>query len=649
MSEHPRSPAKKKDLGFKLLFSLVGQQARRHPLQYALLAVTVACVTVLWVAEPLYSKYAIDRLMSIRDGATVNLTFLFGMWAVIFVLLSVTQTAEKYLTWRTMNQTELDRSVEIYEHVLKLDIAFHTQQKSGEIVKVIDEGGENLASLQRNLIVDFVPSFLSAIAFLVIGFMIQPLLALILIVMIACFLVVVVIGTTKTMKYQFAANKAWVERIGRAYDAVTNIFSVKSGAQEAREVRLLEESNRRVLAAQLQVNKRWAAIEAINFFLLTRILLTAVGVYLFVKNVLTLGEMYFFQASFYRVLTPFEMLSGLMPFWNKQIGKVRLSEELRLTPVAVADASDGVRPQTVNGRIRLENISFSYDQNVKVIDLEEINDSKDIKELLPSASHDPEDQPEHKTTKDERSIEEREKDHPEIPADEKRTVLKNITLDIKPGEHVAFVGHSGAGKSTLAMLLNRFYDVTDGRITVDGVDIKDLDLRWWRSQIGLVLQDNLMFNDTVLANIRYARPDATADEVKEAARRAAADAFIEDMPKQYDTLVGDRGIKLSGGQRQRIAIARAILKQPTIVVLDEATSALDSVTERQVQEGIKELIQGRTACIIAHRLSTVRSVDRIAVFDKGELVAFAPHEELLKTSPIYKEMVELQSHGMLAE
>jgi ABC-type multidrug transport system fused ATPase/permease subunit len=222
-------------------------------------------------------------------------------------------------------------------------------------------------------------------------------------------------------------------------------------------------------------------------------------------------------------------------------------------------------------------------------------------------------------------------------------------MTIKPGEHVALVGHSGAGKSTIAALLNRFYDVTGGRIVVDGTNLNDLDIRWWRSNIGLVLQENLMFNDTVLENIRYARPSATLDEVMLAAKRASADEFIERLPKKYDTEIGERGVKLSGGERQRLAIARAILKDPKIVILDEATSALDSLTERKVQEGIKELIAGRTAVIIAHRLSTVRSVDRIAVMEGGKLQAMASHDELLKTNNLYRQMVELQQGGVLPE
>jgi ABC-type multidrug transport system fused ATPase/permease subunit len=392
-------------------------------------------------------------------------------------------------------------------------------------------------------------------------------------------------------------------------------------------------------------------VEAVNFFMLTRILLIAIGILLLIDNQLTLGELYFFQFSFFRVLTPFEILGGILPHWNKQVGKIRMSEDIRQTPIEVANKEGALLPERMTGHLELKNVSFAY----KPHPLKVIVDPDDT----PSAPVQPEEEIEEKMEDERSDLPEPgpplavAADHSVEPAkpthEQRRTVLEHISLDIRPGEHVAFVGHSGAGKSTLAMLLNRFYDVTDGQILIDGTDLRDLDADWWRKQVGLVLQENTMFNDTILENIRYARPDASREEVIEAARRAAASDFIEELPQKYDTLIGDRGIRLSGGQRQRVAIARAILKKPSIVVLDEATSALDSVTEKKVQEGIKELITGRTACIIAHRLSTVRSVDRIAVLDKGKLIAFAPHEELMKTCEIYREMVELQSHGMLAE
>jgi ABC-type multidrug transport system fused ATPase/permease subunit len=304
----------------------------------------------------------------------------------------------------------------------------------------------------------------------------------------------------------------------------------------------------------------------------------------------------------------------------------------------------GIVPKELKGEIRFENVCFAYVEKPAAADEHDVKSPHrpepidEVADETGLAGRDESrgvDAPETTDAKDETA--------------EWRATLRNLTFTIKPGEHVALVGHSGAGKSTVASLLNRFYDVTGGRILVDGIDMNDLDVRWWRSQIGLVLQENLMFNDSVLENIRYARPSATLEEVKLAAKRASADEFIERLPKKYDSEIGERGVKLSGGERQRLAIARAILKDPKIVILDEATSALDSMTERKVQEGIKELIAGRTAIIIAHRLSTVRSVDRIAVMENGSLVAMAPHDELLKTNALYRNMVELQQGGVLPE
>jgi ABC-type multidrug transport system fused ATPase/permease subunit len=427
---------------------------------------------------------------------------------------------------------------------------------------------------------------------------------------------------------------------------------VKSGAQETKELQRMHHIHEITEKKQQQVNKRWAGMEAINFFMLTRMLLVAIGIYLFAHDLVSLGLVYFFQTSFFRVLTPFEMLGGMLPQWNKNVGRVRLAEELLNTRIDVQNVEHPTVLAHLRGEIVFEQVSFAYAAEKVLVDEDDFDAVPSI--LTEEASiTTPEEQQPMETKEIVNAQEEKAalivSDEEHIPVVDQREVLRGIDLHIKPGEHIALVGHSGAGKSTIAMILNRFYDVTGGRITIDGVDLREIDVHWWRSQIGLVLQDNLMFNDTVLENIRYARPDATEAEVKEAAQRAAAHEFIEKMPSKYQTIIGDRGIRLSGGQRQRVAIARAILKKPNIVVLDEATSALDSITERLVQDGIKELVEGRTAVIIAHRLSTVRSVDRIAVMEDGRVTAFAPHEELLKISPVYKEMVELQKEGILAE
>jgi ABC-type multidrug transport system fused ATPase/permease subunit len=633
----------------KLLLTLLWRQARNYPLLYSLLAVFVLLTSALWIAEPLFARFAIDAMLLAKEGQAVDYQFLFIAWGVLFVSMSVIQTIQKYIGWKVSEWLVLDHRERVYTHVLNLGLSFHTRQKSGEIVKILDNAADTLADLQRQIFIQLFPSFLAASVFLVIGFWMNALMALVLIGSIFLYLLIAFIGTQRTMKFQNAANSLWIKSIGRAYDAVTNIYSVKSGAQQNRELKLMHDVHVDTYKAQQKVNVRWAMVEAINFFMLTRILLISIGIYLYTKNVMTLGEVYFFQTSFFRVLTPFEMLGGMLPQWNKQIGRVRLSQDILDTVPDVVSKSDAVKLRDIQGEIRLEHVHFSYAPEKVLTMIDDhapplpIEPPKDEELEEPNASD-----PSHDAPKEPGG----DKETMACPDDEDRkpgTVLRDVNLVIKPGEHMAFVGHSGAGKTTLAMLLNRFYDVTQGRILVDGVDMRDLDLHWWQSQIGLVLQENIMFNDSILENIRYARPDATLEEVQEAARRAAADEFIEALPNKYNTLIGDRGIRLSGGQRQRVAIARAILKQPTIVILDEATSALDSVTEKHVQEGIKSLVENRTAAIIAHRLSTVRSVDRIAVFDKGMLIDVGPHEELVKRCAIYKEMVELQSQGLLAE
>jgi len=227
-------------------------------------------------------------------------------------------------------------------------------------------------------------------------------------------------------------------------------------------------------------------------------------------------------------------------------------------------------------------------------------------------------------------------------AAEAAPTLRNINLDVQAGEVIAFVGSSGAGKSTLVNLIPRFFDVTQGRILIDGHDVRDLQLASLRAQIGIVTQEVILFNDTVRNNIAYGQPHVAMDEVEAAARSALAHDFILRMPQGYDTIVGERGVRLSGGERQRIAIARALLKNAPILILDEATSSLDSESEALVQSALQNLITGRTVFVIAHRLSTIRRASRIIVLENGTISDEGAHEDLVNRLGTYKRLYDLQ-------
>ena len=240
-------------------------------------------------------------------------------------------------------------------------------------------------------------------------------------------------------------------------------------------------------------------------------------------------------------------------------------------------------------------------------------------------------------------------DHVNFSYDEGQPILKNISFNIPVGSSVALVGASGAGKSTLINLIPRLYDVTDGSIRLDGTDIRDLNLGYLRSSIGVVTQDTYLFNGTIKENLLYAKADATDDELVRVCREANIHDFIAGLPDGYDTLVGNRGVKLSGGEKQRVSIARVILKDPKLIILDEATSALDSISESLIQEAIEQLLHERTSIVIAHRLSTIMAADEILVMQSGEIVERGIHRKLLTKNGVYHKLYETQFRRALEE
>ncbi len=375
-----------------------------------------------------------------------------------------------------------------------------------------------------------------------------------------------------------------------AEEGIVGVHVVKSFAQEGSQGRKFAGRSEAVFEQSVRVNRQRAVYVPLLSFLplIAQAIVLLVGGRMVVNGDLTLGSFIFFNVLVVMLVQPLRMLG----MWIGQSQRATASGErifeVMDEPEEVTDLPDAVELPPGDGRVRFEHVSFGYDLE--------------------------------------------------------RPVLRDVDLELEPGRTVALIGHTGSGKTTLATLVPRFYDPAAGRVTVDGLDVREAKLISLRRQIGIVAQDPFLFSDTVRENIAFGRPDASLDEVEEAARLAQAHDFVVALPEGYDTVIGERGITLSGGQRQRIAIARALLLDPRILILDDATASVDATTEAKIRLGLRQAMKNRTTIIIAHRLSTLALADELVVLDRGRIVARGTHEDLIHRSPVYREIYE---HGLL--
>lgn len=572
----------------KVPLSFVGEN-RREALFLLLLALVSAGAGA---TVPYATGRFIDGLIALAQQKDQFSWFApLALWFVVVLLSAVIDWRLDTRAARLGNYVYCLASYRWYSSLLFLPITFHKTQRGGEILNKISRATGNMSRLIQNILLSIGPQFLSMFIGFGFAYTLEPRLATIIVSGMFVYGFISIYTALPIARLQLESNKAWSEAYGDAWDSNGNIYAVKQAGAEARQKdKIFEGFVRKAFAAAMAPEILW---DRITFLRRISVVGTQLGVfagsiYFVAQGSISVGDLVALNGYSALVFGP---LANLASNWHMiQNGLTNIHEVgeiMKMAPEAY-DRPGGITPNW-NGNIEFDQVQFAY---------------------------------------------------PDAP---ERPVLNNVSFSIRPGETVALVGESGVGKTTIAELVGGYYYPVAGEVRVGGAATTTLSLRALRDHIAVVPQEPILFNDSVINNIRFGRPDATDERVKVAAVKARAHAFIETFPNQYEQKVGERGVKLSVGQKQRIAIARAILRDPKVLILDEPTSALDAKTESEIAGSLETLMKGRTTIVIAHRLSTVRDADKILVFEQGALVEQGTHTELLqKTNGVYKKLHEHQ-------
>lgn len=543
---------------------------------------------------PLIIKYVIDDIIN-AEGMTQGermdqlLLLMGGAFIVFLVLRPPIEYIRQYLAQWIGSNILYDIREKLFDHIQRLSLRYYSKTKTGEIIsRVIHDVEQTKTFVITGLMNIWLDMFTIVIAIIIMLTM-DPWLTLVSIALFPFYGFAVKFFYARLRKLTRDRSQALAEVQGHLHERVQGVPVTRSFALEEHEQGQFDVKNKNFLDKAI-THTNWNAYtySVTNTITdLAPLLVITFAGYQVITGALTVGTMVAFIGYMDRVYNPLRRLVNSATVLTQSIASMDRVFEFVDERYDIVDRPEAKKMENVRGDVKIENVSFKYDE-------------------------------------------------------EDSLVLQNVDLDISHGETIAFVGMSGGGKSTLISLIPRFYDVTSGSISIDGTDIRDFEARSLRDNIGMVLQDNILFSESIAMNIRMGNPEATDEEMIEAAKAANAHDFIMGLPNGYDTLVGERGVKLSGGQKQRVAIARVFLKNPPLLVLDEATSALDLESEQLIQNALERLASERTTFIVAHRLSTITHADRIVLIENGEIVEVGSHKELMKQEGHYYSLYQVQ-------
>ena len=534
------------------------------------------------LAFPLVARSAMNQLLPARQFDT------FFMVMIIVAAAFVVRAGMNYIItyWGHMFgvRVEADLRDDLFRHMQSLDFKFFDSNRTGQLMNRMTGDLFEITELSHHGPEDLFVAFITIIGAICIMFTVQWQLALVILIIIPIFLAVVMLCRKNMVTTSRNVKITMSEINGEIESGLSGIRTSKAFANEEADYRKFAQANEKFKTAKCASYSAFGKFNSsLEYFMcIMPVVIMAFGGWLIMKDNMNYVDLVTFYLYISTFINPIKKLGNFTEiFMNGYAGLTRFIDLMRLQP-EVQEPENPVKPDTVRGRISIENVCFTYD--------------------------------------------------------DKTSVLDNINLEINEGETVAIVGPSGGGKSTLCQLIPRFYDVDAGSVKLDGTDVRNISKETLRKNIGIVQQDVFLFPGTVMDNIRYGRPEASDEEVHEAARKAEIYDDIINMPDKFDSYVGERGVLLSGGQKQRISIARIFLKNPPVLILDEATSALDTVTETRIQKAFDKLAEGRTTVIIAHRLSTIRGADRIVLIDDGEIKEDGTHQELMAKGGQYAQL-----------